>query len=112
MYDLERRLFEFNKSILKLVAKLPSNKINDVYISQIVRSSSSVGANYIEANEAESKKDFRYRISIARKEAKETSYWLNLLLETNPLLKDDLDVNIDEVTQLRKILAAIYTKPK
>ncbi len=112
MYDLEKRLFEFNKSIQRLTSALPQNKTNEVYLGQLVRSASSIGANYIEANEAVSKKDFRYRIFISRKEAKETSYWLNLLLEFNPSNQDELGENIDEVVQLRKILAAIYNKSK
>ena len=76
---------------------------------QLIRSSGSVGANYIEANEKLGKKDFKFRVKIARKEAKESEYWLRLLKEGNPTLHqfDDL---IQESNELRKILSSIINK--
>ena len=77
---------------------------------QLVRSSGSVGANYIEANEKLGEKDLSFRLKIARKEAKESKYWLRLLQELNPELKEKSETLLFEVEELRKILSAIITK--
>lgn len=112
-YDLEDRTFQFAKNVrifLKTIKKTISN-IEDG--KQIIRSSGSIGANYIEANEALSKKDFVYRIKISRKEAKESTYWLKLIYETNELInKDALEKLIQESIELKKILSAIIEKSK
>ena len=78
-YDLEDRTFEFAKAVRALIKSIPKNLANIEDGKQIIRSSGSVGANYIEANEALSKKDFIMRIKICRKEAKESRYWLKLI---------------------------------
>ena len=78
-YDLEDRTLTFAKAVRTLVKKIPRTISNIEDGKQLVRSSGSVGANYIEANEALSKKDFRMRIKICRKEAKESRYWLRLI---------------------------------
>lgn len=83
-FDLEERTSEFAKSVINLCKKLPHNAINWELIAQLIRASGSVGANYCEANDALSKKDFSHRIKITRKEAKESYYWLDLLSEANP----------------------------
>lgn len=75
-YDLEDRTFDFAKLVREFVKLLPKTLANLEDIQQVVRSSGSVGANYIEANESLSKKDFLMRIKICRKEAKESRYWL------------------------------------
>ena len=77
--DLEKRTFEYAKRVRAFVKRLPKNIPNIEDIKQLVRASGSVGANYIEANEVLSKKDFLMRIKICRKEAKESKYWLRLL---------------------------------
>ena len=80
---------------------------------QVARSSGSVGANYIEANESLSKKDFVYRVKICRKEAKESTYWLRLINETNDLTnKQTVEELIQESIELRKIFSAILEKSK
>ncbi len=80
---------------------------------QVVRSSGSVGANYIEANEALSKKDFIMRIKISRKEAKESAYWLRLIVETNDTkYTEDGNKLFNEATELKKILSSILEKSK
>jgi four helix bundle protein len=79
----------------------------------VVRSSGSVGANYREANEALSKKDFLMRMKISRKEAKESEYWLRLINETNDLENhDEAEALIQEATELKKIFSAIIEKSK
>jgi len=82
-YDLEERTLEFAKGIIRLSKKLPKDVINIRLIGQLINASGSVGANYREANEALSKKDFVHRMKITRKECKESSYWLELLKEAN-----------------------------
>jgi four helix bundle protein len=78
-YDLEERTFQFARRVRAFVKRLPRTVCNVEDVKQVVRSSGSVGANYIEANESLSKKDFLHRIRISRKESKETRYWLRLL---------------------------------
>lgn len=82
-YDLEERTYQFAKNIALFCKKLPRTISNIEYIKRVVKASGSVGANYIEANEALSKKDFIMRIKISRKESKESVYWLRLIVETN-----------------------------
>ncbi len=77
-YDLEERTLTFAKDVIKFVKNLPRTIANIEIIKQLARASGSVGANYIEANEALSKKDFIMRVKICRKEAKESGYWLKL----------------------------------
>ena len=110
-YDLEKRTFEFARDVRILVRKLPRDICNIEDGKQLVRSSGSTGANYIEANESLSKKDFSLRIKICRKEAKESQYWLNLLFLEGEL---DMERNIlvDESMQLTKIFGSILEKTK
>lgn len=110
IYDLEERTLEFSKRVLRLCKVLAKDIINNKLIDQIVRSSTSVGANYIEANEKLSKKDFIHRIKISRKECKETTYWLNLVVENNPELADRTILLIQESIELRKIFTTILGK--
>lgn len=112
IYDLEDRTLEFGKRIIHLAKAIPKNNINYNLIDQVVRSGTSVGANYREANETETKKDFAFRIRICKKEAKETIYWLNLIIEANPELKRNVEPLIVETLELVKIFAAISIKSK
>ena len=95
--------------MIDLVNKAPKNLSNNEIAKQLIRSSGSVGANYIEANEALGKKDFLMHARIARKEAKESRYWLQLLdcAEPHQPLKEQL---IQESTELLKILSSIIEK--
>ncbi|MEQ8904344.1 four helix bundle protein [Ekhidna sp.] len=111
VYDLEERTFQFAKSIRMLAKKLPKTPANIEDVKQVIRSSGSIGANYIEANEALSKKDFLFRVKISRKEAKESAYWLRLILETNDQeFSIEIKTHFDEATELKKILSAIISK--
>lgn len=109
-YDLEERTLAFAKRVNKFALDLPNNIANVENGKQLVRSSGSVGANYIEANEAISKKDFVHRIKICRKEAKESIFWLRLI-ENNESQKEQA-VLIQEATELMKIFGAILEKSK
>jgi four helix bundle protein len=108
-YDLEDRTLEFAKNIRQFVKKIPRTISNIEDGKQLVRSSGSVGANYIEANESETKKEFKYRIRISRKEAKESRYWL-CLIEVNENLIKEKDIFIKESTELMNIFASILKK--
>jgi four helix bundle protein len=112
-YDLEERTFQFAKAIRLFVKTLPKTIANIEDGKQLIRSSGSVGANYREANESLSKKDFLMRMKISRKEAKECAYWLRLLHETNSLNNANEAKNlIQEATELKKILSSILEKSK
>ncbi len=80
-YDFEDRTKNFSKKIIRVLKKIKINEINRNIILQLIRSATSVGANYCEANNASSKKDFKNKIFICRKEIQETKYWLELLSE-------------------------------
>ena len=109
--DLEERTFEFAKSVRSFVKRLPRTMCNIEDVKQVVRSSGSVGANYIEANESLSKKDFKMRIKISRKEAKETGYWLRLIEVGDDNRLDQECTNlVQESTELMKIFGAILQK--
>jgi len=110
-YDLEDRTFEFAKKVRTLAKQLPRTLSNLEDVKQVVRSSGSVGANYIEANESLSKKDFLMRVKICRKEAKESRYWLRLIDPgVDVTVKKTLGELVQESTELMNIYAAILRK--
>ena len=109
-FDLEERTLEFTKRIIRLCKKLPRNIINNELIAQLIRSGGSVGANYREANDSLSKKDFSHRIKITRKEAKESCYWLQLLVEANSDFKVEIRLLLIEALELKKIFCSIADK--
>ena len=82
-YDLEERTKDFSIQVIKILTGISINEINKNIISQLIRSATSVGANYREANNAVSKKDFKNKIFICRKEIQESKYWIELLSKTN-----------------------------
>jgi len=110
-YDLEERTLKFAKTVRDYVKKLHKTIGNIEDGKQLIRASGSVGANYIEANEALSKKDFCLRIKISRKEAKESRYWLKLI-DTNSMMKMETERKnlIQEVTELMNIFGSIVRK--
>lgn len=112
IYDLEERTFEFAKDVRIWVKELPKSIANAEDIKQLIRASGSVGANYIEANESLSKKDFQFRIKIFRKEAKECGFWLRLITETNETKSDHSKRKylLNESIELKKIFSAIEGK--
>jgi four helix bundle protein len=112
-FDLEERTYRFAKDVSLFCKKLPHTISNIEYVKQLLRASTSVGANYIEANEALSKKDFKMRIKICRKEAKEAAFWLKLIIETNEK-KFQLEGEklLSEATELKKIFSSIIEKTK
>ena len=113
VYDLEERTFHFAKAVRLFVKTLPKTIANLEDSKQVLKSSGSVGANYREANESLSKKDFLLRIKISRKEAKESAYWLRLIHETNNLKNaNDAMRLMQEANELKKILSSILEKSR
>ncbi|NWG27198.1 MAG: four helix bundle protein [Ignavibacteriaceae bacterium] len=113
IYDLEERSFKFAKDVRLFVKTLPKSIANFEDQKQLIKASGSVGANYREANESLSKKDFFMRIKISRKESKESEYFLRLINETNDLTnKDEAGRLIQEAIELKKIFSSILEKSK
>lgn len=112
-YDLEDRTLEFAKRVRKFVKLLRKTIANIEDGKQLIKASGSVGANYIEANESLSKKDFRMRIKISRKEAKESRFWLRLVdTFKDKELEVERDDLIQESTELMNIFGSILQKSK
>jgi four helix bundle protein len=109
--ELEERFERFAISVRDFCRKIKWDVINVQYIKQLIRASSSVGANYIEASDDLGKQDEKMKIRIARREAKESIYWIKLLIVYNDqqLEKERLSL-IDEATQIKKILSSILLK--
>ena len=106
-YDLAERTASFAEKIVQFSRKLPVDPITRPLISQVVRSGSSVGANYCEADDAVSKKEFRLKIATCRKEAKETKYWIRIIVAAVPSVRDEARVLWQEARELHLIFCAI-----
>ncbi|MCK4800197.1 four helix bundle protein [Candidatus Parcubacteria bacterium] len=111
-YDLEERTAKFGEEIVKFSKKIPKNVITLPIISQLVRSGTSVGANYYEANGASSKKDFRNKIYICKKEIQETKYWLRIVTEAESSLREGARILWKEAQELTLIFGKIISSLK
>jgi four helix bundle protein len=111
-YDLEDRTAIFGEEIIKFVKKIPENSTTKPLLSQLVRSGTSVGANYCEADDAESKKDFEHKIGICKKEARETKHWLRMIVVADSHLKDEARKLWQEAKELNLIFNAIIRSSK
>jgi four helix bundle protein len=109
-FDLEKRTTEFAKSVIRICQSLPENPINYRLIGQVVGSSGSIGANYREANDSLGKKDLIQRLRIARREAKESLHWLDLVVEANKTFENDIMPLMKENEELKNILSSIIIK--
>jgi len=101
--ELEKRTLDFSKNLITVLQKLPKNLINYKLSGQIIGSGTSIGANYREATVAESPKDFKHKLHISFKEAKETIFWLDNLIFANPNDRSDLLLLRQESNELMKI---------
>jgi len=108
-YNLEERTAKFGENIIEFCISLPKSIINNPLIGQIIRSGTSIGANYSEANSASSKRDFRNKIFICKKEAQETKYWLRMILKCNENQKDIIDKLSNECHELILIFGKILS---
>lgn len=111
-YDLEERCAKFAEDVIDLLKKLPNNSINKSLIDQCMRSAGSMGANYCEANEAESRKDFIHKVGISKKETKETKHWLRLLARANPEFIEEIRRLWQEAQELLLIFSSIIRSSK
>ena|SRR5258707_8674320 len=110
-YDLEERTALFAERIRDFCMKLPKNIANNEYISQLLRSGSSPGANYIEANECIGDKDFSMKIKTCRREAKESSYWLRLIVtDESREMENERNALRQEAKEFVLIFTAILKK--
>lgn len=112
MYDLEERTAKFGEEIINFSKKIPLNEITKPLVKQLVRAGTSVGANYCEADEAESKKDFKHKIGICKKEARETKHWLRMIVVAAPDLKVEARKLWQEAKELTLIFNAIINSKK
>ena len=106
-FNLEDRTAKLGENVIIFCKKIKYSNISDQLIKQIIRSSTSVGANYMEANSASSRKDFKNKIHISKKEASETKHWLRMLATSEPELKDEIRVLWQEAHELSLIFHKI-----
>jgi four helix bundle protein len=109
-YDLALRTRRLGISVINVLRTIPQDLILRPIISQLVRSSTSIGANYAEADAANTRKDFMYKLSICRKESKETMYWISLLREAYPRAATQLTSLENESLELIRIFSAVLAK--
>ncbi len=107
VYDLEERTARFGAAVIVFARTLPKDLVTSPLVSQVVRSATSIGANYMEADGAESKKDFRHRTSICKRESKETKHWLRMIATANPDRKNDCEQLWKEAQELTLIFSSI-----
>ncbi len=111
-YDLEERTARFGEAIIKFCMKIPRGPITDPLIVQLVKAATSIGANYSEADDAESKQDFRHKIEICKKESRESKHFLRMIAVAVPQLKEEARIHWQEAKELNLIFNSIYRKTK
>ncbi len=111
-YNLEERTAKFGENIIEFAKKIPKNSITLPLISQLVRAGTSVGSNYCEADEAESGKDFKHKLGIAKKESRETKHWLRMIIKAEPDLQEEAKILWQEAKELNLIFNSIINKIK
>ena len=112
-FDLEERTAQFGERLIRLLRLMPEDLVSTVLIQQATRSGTSIGANYCEANDSGSKKEFRHRISLCKRESRETKHWLRMLaaaFDSRPDLKDEIRGLWREAKELNLIFGKIYRK--
>ena len=109
VYDLEERTAKFGESVIRFCRSVKIDPVLSPLVNQVVRSSTSIGANYMEANSASSKKDFVNKIFIAKKEAQESKHWLRMIVSCLPDKADELKILWQEAHELTLIFQKITT---
>ncbi|MDD4332706.1 MAG: four helix bundle protein [Patescibacteria group bacterium] len=112
IFDLEERTAKFGGNIIKFIKTIKITEINRSIISQLIRSATSIGANYCEADGAESKKDFQHKVGICKKESKESKHWLRMLATTNEERTDECRKFWREAQELTLIFSKIILNSK
>lgn len=111
-YDLEERTAKFGEEVINFCKNIPRNPITNPLITQLVKAATSVGANYCEADDAESKQDFRHKIGICKKESRESKHFLRMIVVAVPELESEAKPLWQEAKELNLIFNAIYIKVK
>ena len=111
-YDLEERTATFGETIIIFCKKIPRSPITDSLIVQLIRAATSVGANYCEADCAETRKDFEHKLGICKKESKETKHWLRMIATAVPELATEARLYWKEANELNLIFTAIVKKSR
>jgi four helix bundle protein len=106
-FNLEERTAVFGERVIGFAKRLPASAVTTPLISQLVRAATSIGANYCEADDADSKKDFIFKIGLCRREARETKHWLRMIVAAEPSFRDDARVLWQEAKELNLIFGAI-----
>ncbi len=109
-YDLEERTAKFGEDSIKFCKKIPRGSITDPLINQFIKCSTSIGANYCEADDAESKLDFRHKIGICKKESRESKHFLRMIAIAVSELKEEARELWQEAKELNLIFNSIYKK--
>lgn len=109
-YDLIKRTAKFGEEVIDFAKEIKESIINRSLINQLIRASSSIGANYMEADGAESKKDFLHKISLCKKESKETMHWLRMISRSDPIFKEKCRKLWKEAHELTLIFSSIVKK--
>ncbi len=111
-FDLEERTAKFAEAAIEFAMSLRRTSVTSPIITQFIRSATSIGANYCEADDAESKRDFRHKIALCRKEARETKYWLRLIVKAMPKAREQAANLWQESKELHLIFSAILRNAK
>ena len=111
-YDLEERTAKFGEEIIRLCKNMPNNDITRPIINQLIKCGTSVGANYSEADDAESKADFKHKIGICKKESRECKHFLRMSAVAMPELKNPIRILWEEAKEINLIFNSIYIKVK
>ena len=111
-YDLEERTAKHAETIIAFARSVPVNLITTPMIPQLVRAATSIGANYCEADDAGSKKEFVYRVSLCKRESRETKYWLRMIVKAEPTLRTQAAQLWQEAKELNLIFATIHRRAK
>ncbi len=109
-YDLEERTAKFAEAIIKFCRRIPHDSITAPLITQLVKAGTSIGANYCEADDAESKKDFRHKIGICKKESRESKHFLRAIAVAVPNLRNEARLLWQEAKEINLIFNTIYKK--
>src|SRR3954470_9364018 len=106
-FDLEGRTAQFGEAVIQFAKTIPHNAVTLPLISQLVRAAASIGANYCEADDSDSRKDFRFKIGLCRREARETKHWLRMIVAAEPQLRECAKDLWREAKELNLIFGAI-----
>lgn len=111
-YDLEERTASFGEAVIRFCKKLPQTAITKPIIVQLIRAATSVGSNYCEADDAESRRDFMHKIGITKKETRETKHWLRMMIVALPDTEEEAGKLWNEAKELNLIFNAIIHKSR